>query len=73
MTNNKVINQSLYNWIFHYNPWTDMWNAFPREKHNDYFNDPYDSSMVVIRSSKIETLISLLYRIDGDPEKLDNL
>ena len=59
--------------MFHYNPWTEMWNAFPREYHNDYFNDPYDPKMVVIRSSKIDTLVDLLYRIDGNPERLSEI
>jgi hypothetical protein len=28
----------LYNWIFHFNPHTELWNAFPREQYTQYWN-----------------------------------
>ena len=67
---NKTVNEALHNWIFHYNPWTGLWNAFPREKYTDYFNDPNDPKMIVVRSKEVKTLVDLLYKIDGDPERL---
>lgn len=69
MTNNNA-NEALHNWIFHYNPWSGLWNAFPREKYTDYFNDPSDPKMLVVRSNEIKTLVELLYKIDGDPGRL---
>ena len=70
---NKKIDQSLFNWIFHYNPWTNLWNAFPREKYLDYFNDPNDPKMVVIRSKDVKTLSEIIRKIGGDPERIDEL
>lgn len=73
MTNKKDIDQSLFNWVFHYNPWTKLWNAFPREKYLDYFNDPNDPKMIVIRSKDIKTLSEVIRKIDGDPERIGEL
>jgi hypothetical protein len=70
---NKKIDQSLFNWIFHYNPWTKLWNAFPREKYLDYFNDPNDPKMIVIRSKDVKTLSEIIRKIDGDPERIREL
>lgn len=70
---NKKIDQSLFNWIFHYNPWTKLWNAFPREKYLDYFNDPSDPKMIVIRSKDVKTLSEIIRKIDGDPERIREL
>lgn len=28
----------LYNWLFHYNRYTEKWHAFPREEYVNYFN-----------------------------------
>jgi hypothetical protein len=28
----------LYNWLFHYNPYTQVWSAFRREDKEKYFN-----------------------------------
>lgn len=30
--------KELYNWLFHYNPYTKLWNAFPRDEEAKYFN-----------------------------------
>lgn len=70
---NKKIDQSLFNWIFHYNPWTELWNAFPREKYADYFNDPNDPKMIVIRSKDVKTLSEIIRKIGGDPERISEL
>lgn len=70
---NKKIDQSLFNWIFHFNPWTELWNAFPREKYLDYFNDLEDPKMVVIRSKDFKTLAEIIRKIEGDPERIDEL
>jgi hypothetical protein len=70
---NKKIDQSLFNWIFHYNPWTNLWNAFPREKYLDYFNDPNDPKMIVIRSKDVKTLSEIIRKIGGDPERIGEL
>jgi len=50
-----------------------MWNAFPREKYLDYFNDPNDPKMVVIRSKDVKTLAEIIRKIEGDPERISEL
>lgn len=31
-------NNDLYNWLFHYNHHTELWNAFHRDDHKAYWN-----------------------------------
>jgi hypothetical protein len=35
-------NENLIGYVFHYNPYKDMWAAIPREAYLDYFNGIYD-------------------------------
>ena len=35
-------NEVLMGYVFHYNPYKDMWAAIPREYYLDYFNGIYD-------------------------------
>lgn len=32
------MDNTLYNWLFHYNTHTETWTAFHREDHNAYWN-----------------------------------
>lgn len=58
---------ALYNWVFHYNPMTNIWNAIPRDHYNLYW-DNFDSESV-IKSTQITTLIDLILKIGNN--KLD--
>jgi len=69
--NEPVNDEMLYGYVFHFNPYTKIWAAIPRDIYNDYWNDANLEG--VIRSSKIETLISILYKTDGDAEKIKKL
>ncbi len=64
--NNK---EYLYDWLFHYNPYTDLHSAIPRHLINDYFNN-YELDGV-LRSKSEATLRELLHRSDGDITKID--
>ena len=35
-------NEVLMGYVFHYNPYKDMWAAIPREYYLNYFNGEYD-------------------------------
>ena len=51
--------ESMYDWLFHYNPYMEVWTAFKRENKEKYFNgelEPHEFH----RSSKITTLIEFL-------------
>lgn len=52
----------IYDWVFHYNIYTNIWNAIPREKYSEYWNDNKVDG--VISSKKIETLIEIINRGD---------
>ena len=57
---------NLYDWLFHYNHFTDKWSAFRRENYVQHFNNGKDS----IRSSNLNTLVEIIGNTDGDTSKL---
>ena len=61
--------ETLYDWLFHYNPFTKLWAAFKREDLIDYFNGEYKN---VIRSTSRKTLEELLITHNGDLEAIDS-
>ena len=50
--------EELQQYVFHYNPFKNTWNAIPRDKYVDYWNG-YDGKEI-IKSSNIKTLIELI-------------
>ena len=69
--NDMTENLHLYDWMFHYNPYTKKWAAIPKDLKNEYFTN-YKHPRI-IRSSSIDTLVELLIKTEGDPKKLDKL
>ena len=63
--------EMLYDWLFHFNPYKDAWAAIPRDLYNQYCND--NSVEGVIYSSKLETLMSILFQIKGNKNNLNQL
>jgi hypothetical protein len=61
----------LYDWIFHFNPYKDAWAAIPRNLYTQYCND--HSIKGVIYSSKLETLMHILFQIKGNKNNLNQL
>lgn len=61
-------NKVLYDWLFHCNPYTNLWSAVQRDNFNELFNDV--SSDKVLRSSNINTLTQLIMKYDGDIDKI---
>lgn len=57
----------LYDWLFHYNPHTELWAAFKREHLQDYFNGNYEN---VIKSKAQKTLEQLIISKEGDLEEI---
>lgn len=64
---------SLYEWVFHYNHHTELWSAFQRKDYVQYFNNSSDPDLVVIKSKDIKSLINILYKINGDENKIAEL
>lgn len=58
---------SLYNWVFHYNPMNGLWNAMHRDHYNEYWSKM--DSEFVIKSTQIDTLVDLILKVSKN--KLD--
>lgn len=50
----------LYGWVFHYNKYTDLWYAIPRELYVKYWDN--DNIEGVLKSKQISTLLELIDR-----------
>jgi hypothetical protein len=64
-------NKNLYQWLFHFNPYKEIWFAFKREDYVKFFNG--DTEIKTVGSKNINTLIELVEKTDGDVSKLLNL
>ena len=47
--------QQLYDYVFHFNPFTENWSAIPRIKYIAYWND--DNHPEIIKNKDIDKLI----------------
>jgi hypothetical protein len=62
------VNTSVYNFVFHFNAYTGLWHAIPRDLYNNYWTD--HTTAGTIRSKSIDTLLYLLYKTGGDVEEV---
>jgi hypothetical protein len=49
----------MYNYLFHFNPYTNLWSAFTRENKDKYFNGQL-SNEEKLENKKINVLIKEL-------------
>lgn len=61
----------LGDWVFHYNPHAELWAAIPRDSYNEYWSVYTHPS--ILRSKKLETLLSLLNKSKGDVKVIEKL
>ncbi len=61
----------LHDWVFHYNMFSGLWAAIPRELYQAYWSD--FELKGVLRSKDKETLLSILHRTKGDPDAIEQL
>ena len=59
--------EALYDWLFHYNPYTKHWGVFKREDADGYFNGTLKNVLI---SKKYETLVDIIIKTNGDPVKI---
>ena len=64
------MNESITDYLFHYNSNTKFWAAIPRDKYVFYWNDY--STPGVIRSKSISTLIEIINKGDGFIKQLED-
>lgn len=50
--------ESLYNYVFHYNSISKTWAAIPRDKYQQYWSNPKIPG--ILKSSDIKTLVELI-------------
>ena len=61
--------QYLHDWFFHYNSFTEEWNAIPRDMQLQYWNNINCDN--VIRSKCFSTLLDILKITKGDISNLE--
>ena len=61
----------MHDWVFHFNPYTSLWCAVPRELYNKYWDDSQLEN--VLRSKDISTLLYLLHRSKGDINEIHKI
>ena len=49
---------NLYDYVFHYNHYTELWNAIPRSVYERYWNN--DDVAGVLKSKNVSTLIEMI-------------
>ena len=55
-----IIMSELYNYVFHYNHFTELWSAIPRDKYNQYWDN--DESEGILQSKEFTTLVSIIVK-----------
>jgi hypothetical protein len=60
--NNNMKNEKLYNWIFYFNPYEELWFAFKRESYQEFFTNR--TKVKHIHSPEIEQLLEIINIID---------
>ena len=63
-------NENLYEWVFHFNPYTQNWRACKRNEYLDLFNKPESNFLI---SKNISTLRELIEKTDGNIDKINKL
>lgn len=61
----------MNDWLFHYNPYTKQWAAFPRESYQLYWSQYKHAS--ILRSRHLNTLVDLLHKSKGDVNIIEDL
>ena len=53
-------NEELYEYVFHFNPYNELWSAIPRDVYQEYFNNSDVAG--VLKSKELPTLLSLIMK-----------
>jgi len=61
----------LHNYVFHYNQYTNLWNAIPRDLYNQYWSNR--KLKQVLSSKDLDTLIELINKISNDEDFLNKI
>lgn len=61
----------LHDWVFHFNMFTGLWAAIPRELYQAYWSN--FELKGILRSKDKDTLLSILHRTKGDAQAIEQL
>lgn len=62
---------ALYDFVFHFNPYTELWAAVHRDDYLQYWSD--GNHPRIIRSKSVDTLQQLIIKTGGDKSKIEQL
>lgn len=70
---NAMIDTSdyMHDWVFHFNPYSKLWNAIPRDLYSKYW-DNFELEGV-LRSRDVNTLFDLLHRAKGSVDLIHQI
>lgn len=60
----------FYDWLFHYNAYSDLWFAFHREDSHAYWNG-HKPKHTILSAKDLKELMQLLQSTRGDKKKLN--
>ena len=61
----------MYDWVFHFNPYSEEWSAIPKKLYYEYWNNKKHPD--ILRSKKVTTLLEILYKAKGDVDEIQKL
>lgn len=61
----------VYNWVFHFNIYDNVWAAIPRQLTQAYFND--QKTPGILFSRELDTLVDLISGTGGYEDSIDEL
>lgn len=53
-----MVNADIYGYVFHFNPYSELWYAIPRDSYSNYWNGVEDESVLV--SKEVSVLVELV-------------
>ncbi len=62
------MNEYQQQWLYHFSPYEGIWKACKREHYLELFSN--NNSKNVLKSSKIDTLVEIVNKTNGDLTKL---
>ena len=69
----NLIPESSYmaDWVFHYNPYNQLWNAIPRSIYQIYWSNIELTG--VLRAKHLNVLLDLLHKSKGDVDMIKDI
>jgi hypothetical protein len=66
-----VKEEYLQSWVFHFNPYKEIWYAIPRDKYMDFWQGGDVEG--VQKSQSLSTLLMLMHKTNGDIDKMNKI